>query len=110
MDMNFPHEHQKRNAWDNSMAGGPNVPDHQGLLAQAIARQESSRSARIYVAASRHVAGDQTAVRRSFLEERMAFFAGKKQPETNGHGEFALFGTGRFHPDLTLAESNDMDG
>ena len=91
------------------MAAGPDVPDHQGLLAHAIARQESSRSARIYVAASRHVAGDQTAVRRSFLEERVALFAGKKQSEINGRGEIGLFGTGRFHPELTLAESNDMD-
>lgn len=110
MEMNFPHKHLKRNAFDKRMAGDADAGDHRALLAHAIARQEASRSARLYDAASKHLTSPQAGVRQTLLEQRMAFFAGQRPADSNAGGRKRSFETGCFRPDLASAEGNEMDG
>ena len=109
MEMNFPHKHLKRTAFDKNTVGGADVAEHYALLAHAIVRQKSSQSAQTYLTASKRQADSQTVARPSFLEKRIAFFAGQNLPGTIGEGKIAMFGTGRFRPELTDGDGSDMD-
>ena len=110
MEMNFPHKPPRRKAFNKGTSGGVDIADHRALLAYAIARQQSSQSAKIYGAANQRVTGAQTMIRLSFMEERMAFFADRNWPDVNENRKIKSFETGRFRPDLALAESDNMDG
>jgi hypothetical protein len=108
MDMNFPHKNPQWIARD----AGADVPaqfaKRQALLTRAIARQASSQSAQDFVAASQGLQDSKKAVRPSFMDERMAFFAGRPRPDLAGHREPILFRTGCFRPDLAQRENNKM--
>lgn len=110
MEMNFPHKDMKWTALDEGAAVTAQVADHQVLLAHAIARQASSQSARYYVAASKGLPVPPVAARNSFMEDRMAFFAGRIRSDMKGNPETTMFGTGCFRPDLAHREINDMHG
>ncbi|ATW02808.1 hypothetical protein CHN51_04150 [Sphingorhabdus sp. YGSMI21] len=74
--------------------------DQQALLARAIARQTSSQSARKFVAAKHDAGGAKQPLHASFMDDRMAFFAGRSRSGTSGYREAILFRTGSFRPDL----------
>lgn len=110
MDMNFPHKTLKGIALDEGDAVAVQVADHRALLAHAIARQKSSRSARNYVAASQDLTSSIAAGPTSFIDNRMAFFAGRIRSDRAGHREMTLFESGCFRPDLAHREINNMHG
>ena len=106
MDMNFPHKHREQIAADGSAAANSTFADHQSLLARAIARQASSPSARDFGAARQGKQAVKKAIRPSFMDERMAFFAGRLGSNVTSRREPTLFRTGCFRPDLV---QRDMD-
>ncbi|WP_373491805.1 hypothetical protein [Parasphingorhabdus sp.] len=108
--MNFPHEMLARTAIDEGADGPAGMADHQTLLARVIARQASTPSAQDYVAASLGVRPIKVTERASFLDERMAFFAGRFRPELPGHRGPKLFRTGCFRPDLAQRKTSRMHG
>lgn len=110
MDMNFPHEMLDRAAIDEGADGPAAMADHRTLLARVIARQASTPSAQDYVAASLGVRTIKMAERSSFLDERMAFFAGRFRPELTGHDGPKFFRTGCFRPDLAQRKISRMHG
>jgi len=98
--MNFPHKDRKRIAENEAAASSSQGSDHQSLLARAIARQASSQSARYFGTARLDNEITREAVRSSFMDERMAFFAGRLGPDLAGRRRAKLFRTGCFRPDL----------
>ncbi len=110
MEMNFPHKDLERTALDEGAAVAIPVADHQTLFAHAIARQASSQSARHYVAASKGLPGPLAAAHTCFMEDRMAFFAGRIRSDTTGNPEATMFESGCFRPDLAHKDINDMHG
>tara|TARA_R110000787_G_scaffold3020_4_gene11843 strand:- start:107467 stop:107799 length:333 start_codon:yes stop_codon:yes gene_type:complete len=108
MDLNFPHKTLKRMALDKSNTRAARVADHRALLAHAIERQSTSQSARNYVAASQGRPGLQSAAPTTFMDDRMAFFAGRIRSDRNRRMETALFESGCFRPDLVQRKINDM--
>jgi hypothetical protein len=110
MDMNFPHETLEC----AEGRPGDDVParfaDHRALLARAIARQASSPSAKDFVAARLGLTDNKAAIRTSFMDDRMAYFAGKYRSDTNGRRKAILFTTGYFRPDLAQQDINKMHG
>ncbi len=108
MDMNFPHKNPQRIARDAGADIPVQLADHQALLTRASARQASSQSAQDFVAARQGLQGTKKAVRSSFMDERMAFFAGRSRSDFSGHREPILFRTGCFRPDLAQREINKM--
>gem|GEM_PF-5214929 len=63
---------------------------------------------KILSAARQGLQGTKKAVRSSFMDERMAFFAGRSRSDFSGHREPILFRTGCFRPDLAQREINKM--
>jgi hypothetical protein len=110
MEMNFPHKKLEWTASKEGTAIASQVADHQDLFADAIARQASSRSARYYVAASKCRPSPGVTTRGSFMDDRMAFFAGRVQSDMTGREETKLFETGCFRPDLAHRQFHDGDG
>lgn len=100
MEMNFPHKGLKWPVLDEGRDVAAQWADHQALLAGAIARQRSSHSARNFVAAKQNAGRAKHKFRASFMDDRMAFFAGKPRSGIVGHREAILFRTGSFRPDL----------
>ena len=109
MDMNFPHQHRDPTVGNQSIGGSSKSTDHQSLLARAIARQASSQSARDFGAARPTGEASKEAVRASFMDERMAFFAGRLGQNMAGHRQPTLFRTGCFRPDLAQQELYKME-
>jgi hypothetical protein len=110
MEMNFPHKELDQVASEDSAIVVDQSVDHQALLAYAIARQASSQSARYYYAASKGLPSSRATTRGSFMDDRMAFFAGRVRLDISERGKTKLFNTGCFRPDLAHRESNDMHG
>lgn len=110
MDMNFPHKNLEWIARDEGADVPAQFADHQALLARAIARQASSQSAQGFVAASQAQQGSKETVRSSFMDDRMAFFAGRFRSDLSGRRDPILFRTGCFRPDLAQREINKMHG
>lgn len=108
MEMNFPHKDLEKAAFDDNAAVVTKVAGRQALFAHAIARQASSQSARYYDAASKGLPSPQTAVPDSFMDNRMAFFAGRVRSDMTGRKKTTLFGTGCFRPDLANRKIDDM--
>ena len=108
MDMNFPHRHRDEIAGNDGAAVSGKFAQHPSLLARAIARQASSPSARDFDAARLGSRGVKEAARSSFMDERMAFFAGRLGADMAGLRKPALFRTGCFRPDLAQREINKM--
>ena len=106
MDMNFPHRHRDEIAGNDGAAVSGVTAEHQSLLARAIARQASSPSARDFDAARWGNRDVREAVRSSFMDARMAFFAGKLGADMAELSKPALFRTGCFRPDLAKREIN----
>ena len=104
MEMNFPHKGSQWPELDQAQDVPAQLADHQALLAKAIARQTSSQSARKFVAARQGPGGGKRAIHASFMDERMAFFAGMPRSDMTGHKEEILFRTGSFRPDLAQQE------
>jgi hypothetical protein len=110
MDMNFPHKHPERMARDTDADVRGKIADHQALVERIIARQAASQSAKDFAAARQGRRGTKEAVHSSFMDERMAFFAGRLPSDRSGSREPALFRTGCFRPDLAQRDVNKMDG
>ncbi len=108
MEMNFPHKGLEWPALDDGQDVPAQFADHQALLAKAIARQTSSQSAQKFVAARQGPRGAKRALHASFMDDRMAFFAGRSRSDVTGHREAILFRTGSFRPDLAQQEINKM--
>jgi len=108
MDMNFPHQNRKYIAGEDGADGHAHFADHQALLKRAIARQASSPSAQDFGAASQGKGRIEGTVRSSFMDDRMAFFAGRFRSGPTGRRELNLFKTGCFRPDLAQREINKM--
>ncbi len=108
MDMNFPHKHREGSPDNEAAAGSSQSADHRFLLARAIARQASSESARYFGAARLHNEITREAVRSSFMDERMAFFAGRLGPDLVGRSRSKMFRPGCFRPDLAQRGLNKM--
>ena len=108
MEMNFPHKKLDRTVLDGSVGVAARVADHQTLLAHAIARQSASQSARYYSAARAGLPVPQAGGVASFMDNRMAYFAGRIRSGIQGHQKDILFQTGCFRPDLTHQDANDM--
>ena len=108
MDMNFPHQNREQNVGDQGPTGPIDYADQKALLTRAIARQASSPSAKDFGKASRGLSAAKTALHSSFMEERMAFFAGRYGSELSGRREPLLFKTGCFRPDLAQQEIREM--
>jgi len=100
MEMNFPHKGSEWPALDDRRDVGAQRADHQTLLAKAIARQTSSQTARKFVAAKRNQGNSSSSRPVSFLDDRMAFFAGRTHSSRTDYREITLFRTGSFRPDL----------
>jgi len=108
MDMNFPHNNPQRIARDADADVPVQFADRQALLTRAIARQTSSQSAQGFVAAIQGMQGIKKEVRSSFMDERMAFFAGRSRSDLSDHREPILFRTGCFRSDLAQREINKI--
>ncbi|VWX60101.1 conserved hypothetical protein [Sphingorhabdus sp. 109] len=108
MEMNFPHKGTEWPVLDEGRDGTGQRTDHQALLAKAIARQASSQSARKFVAAKRNSGKAKSALHASFMDDRMAFFAGQSRSDKSGFGGTTLFRTGSFRPDLAQQGSDRM--
>jgi hypothetical protein len=108
MDMNFPHKHRDEIAGNDRTAGSGKSAEHKSLLARAIARQASSPSAKDFGAARVRNPDVKEAVRSSFMDERMAFFAGRMGSDLAGLRKSTLFRTGCFRPDLAQRELDKM--
>ncbi|PIX66692.1 MAG: hypothetical protein COZ43_05360 [Sphingomonadales bacterium CG_4_10_14_3_um_filter_58_15] len=108
MDMNFPHQNRKCIAGEDGADGHAHFADHQALLKRAIARQASSQSAQEFGVASQSRRGIKDAARSSFMDERMAFFAGRFRSDLSDRRAPTLFKTGCFRPDLAQRESDNM--
>jgi len=108
MEMNFPHKGSEWPVLDQAQDISAQLADHQALLAKAIARQTSSQSARKFVAARQGLGGGKSSIHASFMDERMAFFAGRPRSDMTGHREAILFRTGSFRPDLAQQEIKKM--
>ncbi|MGB5723623.1 MAG: hypothetical protein WBM39_04345 [Parasphingorhabdus sp.] len=108
--MNFPHKKLEWTAVKEGAAIASQVADHRTLFAESIARQASSRSARDYIAASKGCPNPGAMTRGSFMDDRMAFFAGRVRSDMAGHDDTKLFGTGCFRPDLAYRQFHDGDG
>ena len=104
MDLNFPHKTLEWTAFNKSSAATAQTADHSILLAHAIARQTSSQSARYYVAASQGQSDPLTGYPNSFMDDRMAFFAGRIRSDRKRYRGKTLFETGCFRPDLARKE------
>ena len=109
MDMNFPHRHRGKTADNEGAAGSGKFADQTSLLERAIARQTSSQSAKDFGAARVGERDIRAAVRSSFMEDRMAFFAGRLGQNMAGHRQPTLFRTGCFRPDLAQRELDKME-
>lgn len=108
MEMNFDHKGLEQTALKRKDDAPAPFADHHALLARVIARQASSQSARTFVAAKQGLPGDFAGKRASFLNDRMAFFAGRTRSDTSGDKTAMLFRTGCFRPDLTKRKTNEM--
>ena len=108
MDMNFPHKYRDEIAGNDAAAGSGKLAEHQSLLARAIARQASSQSAKDFGAARLGDGDVKQSVRSSFMDERMAFFAGRMGSDLAGRRKPTLFRTGCFRPDLAQRELDKM--
>jgi len=108
MDLNFPHKTLEWTALKGRNAATAQVADQSSLLAQAIARQASSQSARYYVAASQGRSNPLARSPGSFLDDRMAFFAGRMRSDRKRYRDRTLFTSGCFRPDLARKEVNAM--
>ena len=108
MDMNFPHRHREEIANNEAAAGSSKGAHHQSLLTRAIARQASSQSAKYFGAARLENEGLKEAARSSFMDDRMAFFAGRLGPDLADRRRSTLFRTGCFRPDLVQQELDKM--
>ncbi|AMO70687.1 hypothetical protein [Sphingorhabdus sp. M41] len=108
MDMNFPHKGLEWLVLDEGQDVSDQFADQQALLAKAIARQTSSQSAQQFVAAKQELGSAKRAISASFMDDRMAFFAGRPRSEMAGQEEEILFRTGSFRPDLAQQEINKM--
>tara|TARA_R110001606_G_scaffold146761_5_gene286722 strand:- start:37 stop:357 length:321 start_codon:yes stop_codon:yes gene_type:complete len=106
MEMNFPHMDQDWTALEQRGDVYAEFADHHALLAHAIARQASSPSVQDFVAARQGL----PAVRASFMDDRIAFFAGRPRSGSTGPRETILFRTGYFRPDLAQREIKIMHG
>ncbi len=109
MEMNFPHQDLERAISDDYAGVATKVADRQALLAHAIARQASSQSARYYDAASKGLIVPPSATPASFLDNRMAYFAGRMRSDMASRKKANLFGTGCFRPDLANRKIDDMN-
>jgi hypothetical protein len=109
MDMNFPHQTLERTADDEGTGMRAPSVDQQAMLRRAIARQASSPSAQDFFVASRDLETTRKAARSSFMDDRMAFFAGRSRSNMSGRRETILFRTGCFRPDLAQREIDIMN-
>ncbi|MEO9599027.1 hypothetical protein [Parasphingorhabdus sp.] len=107
MEMNFPHTGLEWAELNEGNDLSAQLADQQALFARAIARQAASQSAQIFVAARQGLLGTKPVARSSFMEDRMAFFAGKERSNMTGRKTRTLFKTGCFRPDIA---GQNIDG
>ena len=108
MDMNFPHDKPSHKPADAGKSVRSARAQRKALLNRAIARQALSESAQVFRAAGDRVTEAPDAVAASFLDERMAFFAGRTRSGPNPSRNPILFRTGCFRPDLVQQEIGKM--
>ena len=101
--MNFPHDSLKKT---KSKTDVKSEQDHLALLAQAIARQSLSHSARQLVAFKENTAQD-VLTRDEYINQRIAFFGGRASEFREKLAARKILASGNFRPDLIGAKEKE---